>query len=401
MSTGNHALIYGASGITGWAIVNNILQGFPSSDSFAKVTALTNRPLSPEAAQWPKSEKLQVVSGLNLLEGDQSSLEAKMKEKISDISSVTHVYFFAYIMDPAPEKEIAINIDLLQRAVEAAEHLSSKLKFVVLPTGTKAYGVHLIDEFPFKNDLPLKETLPRIPEPHASQMFYYNQLDLLKQMSTGKTWTFIDVVPDVIIGFVPNNNIYCLPQALGLYLSLYRYLNGEGAKVVFPGTMKSWAGKSNDSSQDVLARFAISAGLGTSEQISKIAGRSFNVADSNTPSSWSEKWPKICSYFGLVGIEPSEANGGSGPDPTAYVSENREKWFEVEKKYGLHTGRVGNERSYGGFPHFIMSMFNFDRQIDLSKMHTVYKEEVTTEDAWFKAFDRFRIANIIPKGFAA
>lgn len=40
-------------------------------------------------------------------------------------------------MNPDPEKEIAINVQLLDRAVSAAEHLSPGLKFVVLPTGTK------------------------------------------------------------------------------------------------------------------------------------------------------------------------------------------------------------------------------------------------------------------------
>jgi len=395
MSSANHALVYGASGITGWAIVNQILNNFPSADAFSKVTALTNRPLPAEVAQWPESDKLQVVSGLDLLKGDQSALERTMRERVKDLDSVTHVYFFAYIMDADPAKEISVNIDLLKRAVEAIEHSSSKLKFVVLPTGTKAYGVHLIDEFPFKNDLPMKENLPRIPEPHASQMFYYNQLDLLKQMSEGKSWSYIDVIPDVIIGFVPNNNIYCLPQALALYLSLYRHIHGEGAQVVFPGTMESWKILSNDSSQDVLARFCIMATLADGKG-SNVANQSYNVADSNTPSSWSKKWPKICSYFSLVGVEPSEENGGSGPDPSGFVSENREKWLELERKNGLQTGRVGNERSYGGFPYFIMTMFNFDRHLDLGKMHSVYKEEISTQDAWYTAFDRFRKAKIIP-----
>lgn len=227
-------------------------------------------------------------------------------------------------------------------------------------------------------------------------MFYYNQLDLLKQMSKGKSWSFIDVIPDVIIGFVPNNNIYCLPQALALYLTLYRHEKGEGAKVVFPGNMRSWSNLSNDSSQDVLARFCLAATTVNDDQKSKVAAQSYNVADSASPSSWSKKWPIICSYFGLTGIEPSEANGGKGPDPTGFVSENREKWLELEKKHGLQTGRVGNERSYGGFPAFIMDMFQQDRQLDLTKMHDVYKEEISTEDAWFKAFDRFRAAKIIP-----
>lgn len=133
----NHALVYGASGITGWAIVNALLNGYPTDSTFSKVTALTNRPLTPDVAQWPQSNRLQVVSGLDLLAGDQASLEASMRERISDVESVTHVYFFAYIMDGDPEKEIEINIALLLRAVTAVEHLSQSLKFVVLPTGTK------------------------------------------------------------------------------------------------------------------------------------------------------------------------------------------------------------------------------------------------------------------------
>lgn len=41
-------------------------------------------------------------------------------------------------------------------------------------------------------------------------MFYYSQTDMLTNMSKGKSWTWSEVIPDVIIGFVPNNNIYCL-----------------------------------------------------------------------------------------------------------------------------------------------------------------------------------------------
>lgn len=138
-STGNHALVFGASGITGWGTVNAILEDYPSPESFEKVTALTNRPLPLEVAQWPSSssEKLQVVSGLDLLRGDQASLEAEMKRRVPGIEKVSHVYFYAYVMDMDPKKEIQINVDLLKRAITAVESLSSSLKFVVLPTGTK------------------------------------------------------------------------------------------------------------------------------------------------------------------------------------------------------------------------------------------------------------------------
>jgi nucleoside-diphosphate-sugar epimerase len=253
----------------------------------------------------------------------------------------------AYIMDPDAAQEIAINIKLLERAVLAAEHLSKNLKFVVLPTGTKRYGVHMIDEFPFKKDLPLKESLGKIPEPQASQMFYYNQMDTLRDLAKGKSWSWAEVIPDVIIGFVPNNNIYCLPQHLGLYLSLYRYLNGEGAEVQFPGTTQSYKNLFNDSFQDSIAKFSIYAalnGLGN--------GEGYNTCGSGTPASWSQRWPIICEYFGLKGVAPPA--DGSGPQPYDYVVDHKADWDRLAEEKGLKKGSVGNDRSYGGFPYFIM-----------------------------------------------
>jgi hypothetical protein len=59
--------------------------------------------------------------------------------------------------------------------------------------------------------------------------------------------------------------------------------------------------------------------------------------------------------------------------------------MELEEKHGLQTGRAGNERSFGGFRHFIMSMFDFDRQMDLSKAHNVWGEakvEIDVAGSW-------------------
>jgi hypothetical protein len=92
---GHHALIFGASGITGWAIANQILEGYPTPETFSKVTALTNRPLKPEATLWPQSEKLQLVSGLDLNNpAGQKALEEELKKAVKGIETVSHVFFF-------------------------------------------------------------------------------------------------------------------------------------------------------------------------------------------------------------------------------------------------------------------------------------------------------------------
>jgi hypothetical protein len=88
-------LSIGASGITGWAITNALINGYPNPDDFKSIIALTNRPLSRETAQWPPSDKLQIVSGLDLLtQKGQDGLEEDMRQKVENIETVTHVYFF-------------------------------------------------------------------------------------------------------------------------------------------------------------------------------------------------------------------------------------------------------------------------------------------------------------------
>lgn len=91
---GNHALVIGATGIQGWAVVNQILHGYPSEDAFEVVTALANRPVT-ENMIWRNSKKLQVVSGINLLtDQGQEGLEKDMKENIKGVEDVTHMFFF-------------------------------------------------------------------------------------------------------------------------------------------------------------------------------------------------------------------------------------------------------------------------------------------------------------------
>ncbi|KAI1264816.1 hypothetical protein F5Y18DRAFT_417396 [Xylariaceae sp. FL1019] len=388
----NHALVFGASGISGWAITKALAEGYPTKDTFESITALTNRPLSREDALWPATSKLDIVSGIDILtEAGQDAFEAELKEKVKNISSITHVYFYAYIMSEDSAKEVSTNEELIKRAVTAVENLSPSLKYVVLPTGTKAYGVMLLDKFPFPKDLPLSEKLPRIPEPWRSQMFYYSQVDALAAMGQGKKWTWCEIIPDVVVGFVPNNNVYCMAQVLSTYLSLYAEVNGKGSDVAFPGTELSWKALSNDSSQDIVAKASIIASL----RPEKSAEQRYNTADDPAPSSWSQKWPIVCDYFGLKGVGPSP----SGPQPTEYCADHLDEWKAMEEKYGLKKGRVGNDRSFGGFPYLIMTLFDFDRNLDVSKVQDMmgdYKVEGDTKSVWYTAFDRFREAKIIP-----
>jgi hypothetical protein len=84
------ALVFGASGITGWAISQEALK-YPSPRTFDKVIGLTNRPLRKSEALLPEDGRLELYSGVDL-SGGASEVEASLK-RIDGIQGWTHVYF--------------------------------------------------------------------------------------------------------------------------------------------------------------------------------------------------------------------------------------------------------------------------------------------------------------------
>lgn len=86
------ALIWGASGVTGWSFVNEMLHDYPDEGIWDGVVAMTNRPLKQDDSLWPKDSRLQIVSGISLLDS-QEAIERALKENVEDIDKITHVYY--------------------------------------------------------------------------------------------------------------------------------------------------------------------------------------------------------------------------------------------------------------------------------------------------------------------
>ncbi|EXJ84554.1 hypothetical protein A1O3_05223 [Capronia epimyces CBS 606.96] len=396
-NTNRHALVFGGSGVTGWAVVDQLLNDDPASGgtgTWSRVTALTNRPLTLEASQWrPKTGQLQIVSGLNLLKGDQDSLEEAMKSKIPDIHTVTHVFYFAYKANTDFEQEKKDAVDMLARSITAVDKLSPVLKVVAFQTGAKMYGFLLQQDHYLP--VPLRESLPRLKSPYSDQLFYHAQLDWLSAYSARregkeKAWTWFETRPDIIIGFAPNHSAYSLATSLGIYFSLWREINGAGSTVPFPGTMKSWKAKHNEAGSEAIAKQTIFLALHPEAYVN---GDAFNVASSPQYETWEEKWPQLCQYFGLQSAPPRAM-----PRPIrAYINDNQARWQEMEKKHGLRTDIAQSEVTMPGFEILHLSLADFDRQYDLSKIQKVgCNVQYSIMDTWGCTFDRMRKARFIP-----
>ncbi|KAL1615234.1 hypothetical protein SLS54_009165 [Diplodia seriata] len=195
--SGNHALVFGASGLAGWAVVDELLSNYPAPATFRKITALVNRPLKLEDSWWPTpspdTPDFELVTGVNLL---NEEFTAFLKDKVPDIDTVTHVFYFAYKQEDDWSVETRVNSAMFSRVVNAVDTLAPALKFIVFPSGTRGYGIHVPGGlFP----APLVETMDaRLPEPHRSTIFYHAYQRILRAASAGKAWTWAEIRPDAI-----------------------------------------------------------------------------------------------------------------------------------------------------------------------------------------------------------
>jgi len=91
----DHALVFGATGINGWAIVNAVLHDYPTAETFSRVTALSNRPISYGDTLWPmhRAGRLNIVSGIDVMAGSQEDLENTLNSRVAQIDTVTQVFF--------------------------------------------------------------------------------------------------------------------------------------------------------------------------------------------------------------------------------------------------------------------------------------------------------------------
>lgn len=86
-----HALILGASGISGWSLLNQT-RVYPSRTAFTRITGTTNRPTTVESLRIPSDDRIQIASGIDLTK-TVDEVATTLQEKIPDVNTITHVFF--------------------------------------------------------------------------------------------------------------------------------------------------------------------------------------------------------------------------------------------------------------------------------------------------------------------
>lgn len=180
-----------------------------------------------------------------------------------------------------------------------------------------------------------------------------------------------------------------------MYLSLYRYINGNGAECPFPGSFGTWKALTNEAGADMIAKAAIHLSLLDDPSVN---GRGYNVASSATPASWEATWPAVCAWFGLVGQPPVDREKSTtvsaGPDE--YISMHQAEYERMLEEYGLKGWPVVSP-TMDGSPNWGLTKLGFDQQLDLQKLRaTGFTEDEPPKDSWIVALERMRKAKVIP-----
>ncbi|PQE20569.1 3-oxo-Delta(45)-steroid 5-beta-reductase protein [Rutstroemia sp. NJR-2017a BBW] len=453
------ALIFGASGISGWAIVREALQhkgptdrNSKSKPTFDRVIALSRSPLNESEFLITKDitiKRLVLHSGIDLGQAEDADILFK---NIEGIEKTTHVYYAAYGGHGTNLSTLKkINTTFFRTALSLITTHCPNLEFLTLQTGAKTYGFEFFGQ-PGMSEYyrpPHVETAPRLPAPYADSIFYYEQIDdlirtqrsLLETDANGNArgelnakekgkpkWKWAEIRPDLIIGHTPRSNGMGFAQALGVFLSMYAFVEAKGKEVKFPGAEEVWKGRRTDSSQDLVGRFSVWVSLQGDESVN---GKAYNVVDSGCEgTTWEEDWPRLCEYFGLKGVGPASEENDIDPtsaSPTSVSGSESESDAGTQMGGGeltgvdwvmAHEGRWGEWLAQRGVKDLgqvkgsswdmlvgVLKYLKMDRRLDGSEMSRIgfnINGEVDAKgdgdivaERYFKAWDRMRKSGII------
>lgn len=228
----------------------------------------------------------------------------------TDLSSVTHLVFGAYIEKPTDAELIAVNDALLHNTLDKLQAIGAPLEHVTIYQGGKAYGHHL----GFFNT-PAKETDPRLIAPH----FYYTQEDLLRRIGGERGFAWTALRPEGVTGYATGN-----PMNLLLVIGVYAAINKElGLPLRFPGTTKAYEVLYQTTDAELLGRATVWAGNTVSAR-----NQIFNI-NNGDQFRWSQLWPKFAKHFNMDYAAPQQMSLSDAMPTRAEV------WQQLVERHSL------------------------------------------------------------------
>jgi nucleoside-diphosphate-sugar epimerase len=347
----NKAVVAGALGVSGRAIVNRLVQ---LGDW--EVIGLSRR--SPDFATTARYLTVDLLD------------RADVERHLDEFRGVSHVFYTALQMCPDPFQEVELNLRMLRHTVEAVERSSGGLRKVVLMEGAKYYGAHL---GPYKT--PAREDDPR----HMPPNFYYDQEDYLRARSRGRGWSWAAMRPSCVCGFAVGNPMN-MATVIAVYASVCREL---GLPLRYPGSARAYGAVMEMTDSALLAKAAVWAA-----ETDRCDGEAFNVTNGDF-HRWEHLWPRLADRFRLPLAPPLRL------PLSQFMSGKEALWAGMVRKYGLLDYPF---RDAAAWP-FGEAVFNieYDVMSDTTKSRRFgFHEVVDTEEMLMRMMREFQDLRFIP-----
>jgi len=348
MGTQYRALVVGASGIIGNAVVRE-LKGRPEW----RVRAM------------PRT----FVEGVETIKADLTDADAT-RQALEAARDTTHVFYAALKGGNGLLDEERINGGMLRNLLDGLKSVGAPLQRVVHYQGAKVYGVHL-----GPTQAPFYEDDPR----HMTPNFYYVQEDLLRERAAAGDFEWSILRPDVVVGDIAGN-----PMNIVMVMGVFAALSKQaGVPLRFPGTHKVYSGvlaQTTDSAW--MARASVWAALDPAAR-----NEAFNLV--NEPFRWERIWRRVADAFDME-VGP--------PQPFSLAKQmplKAEAWAQLAAQHGLQTADI--EKLVGWwFGDFVFNT-EFDMVSDMGKIRRAgFTEAVETEATIVSAIERLRAARQLP-----
>jgi nucleoside-diphosphate-sugar epimerase len=348
MSQQHVALVVGASGIIGNAVVE-ALQQTPG---------------------WRvRAVRRALVEGVEAIACDLTDREQTLRA-LAGAADTTHVFYAALKPHPELAEEARVNGAMLANLLDGLKAAGAPLRRVVHYQGAKVYGVHL---GPSRS--PFYEDDPR----HLAPNFYYVQEDLLRERAARGEFEWSILRPDVVVGDIVGN-----PMNIALVIGVFAALSGERAMPLrFPGPEHVY--------RDVFAQLTDARWLARASLWAALdpaaRNEAFNLV--GEPFRWERLWGKVADALGLPVGEPQPFSLARQMPAMAGV------WQQLAERRGLQP--VPYDRLVGwAFGDFVFNTA-FDMISDMGKIRRAgFTEAVSTEDCLIGAIGRLRDKGYLP-----
>ncbi|WP_434140179.1 SDR family oxidoreductase [Pseudomonas luteola] len=348
MSASKVALVVGASGIIGNAVVETLAE-------------------NPE---WRvRAVRRTFIPNVETIDLDLTDANATA-QALSQAGDTTHVFYAALRPDSSLAKEADINGAMLRNVLDGLKSAGAKLQRVVHYQGAKVYGVHL-----GPTAAPFYEDDPR----HLSPNFYYTQEDLLRERAAQGEFEWSILRPDVVVGDIAGN-----PMNIALVIGAFAALSKQaGVPLRFPGSMKAY--------REVLAQLTDARWLARASVWAALdpaaRNEAFNLV--GEPFRWERLWHKIGEALDMDVADPQPFSLAT------QMPSKADDWQKLAEQHQLES--VPYEKLVGWkFGDFVFNT-EFDMISDMGKIRRAgFTEAVSTEDCLIGAIKRLQEKKYIP-----